>query len=93
MSISTDQVNSLASVLVALPSGENPVPAVRASFPQLAVARCSAEDMRDETPFHRAGDFDVFLVDTSSHCWRIIDEPATATGVILALRSQTDRRI
>ena len=87
MTISSDQVESLTSVLVALPSGENPVPAVRASFPQLAVSRCSADDMRDEIPFRRVGDFDVFLVDTSSHCWRIIDEPATATGVILALRS------
>lgn len=87
MTISIDQVESLASVLMALPSGENPVPAVRAGFPELAVSRCSADDMRDETPFRRVGDFDVFLVDTSSHCWRIIDEPATATGVILALRS------
>lgn len=87
MTISIDQVESLASVLMALPSGENPVPAVRAGFPELAVSRCSADDMRDETPFRRVGDFDVFLVDTSSHCWRIIDEPAIATGVILALRS------
>lgn len=84
--MSSDQMESLASVLVAVPSGENPVPAVRASFPELAVSRCSADDMRDETPFRRVGDFDVFLVDTSNHCWRIIDEPATATGVILARR-------
>ncbi|HAN56039.1 MAG TPA: hypothetical protein DCQ77_07575 [Betaproteobacteria bacterium] len=87
MTISMDQVENLASVLVALPSGENPVPIVRASFPELAVSRCDAADMRDETPFCRVGDFDVFLVDTSSHCWRIIDEPATATGLILAARS------
>lgn len=86
MTISADQVECLASVLVAVPAGENPVPRVRASFPELAVSRCDAADMRDETPFRRVGDFDVFLVDTSSHCWRIIDEPATATGLILAAR-------
>lgn len=86
MTISLEQVENLAGMLVALPSGENPVPAVRAGFPELAVSRCSADDMRDETPFRRVGDYDVFLVDTSSHCWRIIDEPATATGVILAAR-------
>lgn len=87
MAISMDQVENLASVLVALPSGENPVPVVRASFPGLTVSRCDAADLRDETPFRRVGDFDVFLVDTSSHCWRIIDEPTTATGLILAARS------
>lgn len=87
MTISLDQFENIASMLVALPSGENPVPAVRASFPELAVSRCAADDMRGETPFRHAGDFDVFLVDTSNLCWRIIDEPATATGLILAARS------
>ncbi len=86
MAISMDQVENLASVLVALPSDENPVPVVRAGFPELSVSRCSADDMRDETPFRRVGDYDVYLVDTSSHCWRIIDELAIATGVILAAR-------
>lgn len=86
MTISIDQFENIASMLVALPSGENPVHAVRASFPELAVSRCAADDMRGESPFLRAGDFDVFLVDTSKLCWRIIDEPATATGLILAAR-------
>jgi len=84
MTISFEQFKHIASVLVALPSGENPVPAVRASFPQLAVSRCAADEMRDETPFCHAGEFDVFLVDTSKICWRIINEPAAATGLILA---------
>lgn len=87
MAISLDQFENIASMLVAIPGGENPVPTVRASFPELAVSRCDAADMRGETPFCHAGDFDVFLVDTSKLCWRIIDEPATATGLILATRS------
>lgn len=87
MTISMEQVESLASMLAALPGGENPIPVVRAGFPELAVSRCSAEDMRDETPFRRVGDYDVYLINTSNHCWRIIDEPATATGVILAARN------
>ena len=84
MTITRDQVETLAGVLVGLPSGDNPVPAVRASFPDLSVTRCAADDMRDETPFCRIGEYDLFLVDTSNHCWHIIDEPAAATGIILA---------
>jgi hypothetical protein len=86
MTISIDQFESITSLLLAIPGGQNPVPAVRASFPELAISRCAADDMRGESPFLRAGDFDVFLVDTSQLCWRIIDEPAAATGIILAAR-------
>lgn len=86
MTISYEQFKHIASMLVQFPHGENPVPAVRASYPELAVSRCDADDMREETPFCRAGDFDVFLVDTSNLCWKIINEPATATGLILAAR-------
>ena len=87
MTISPRQFEHIASMLVALPSGKNPVLDVRASFPELAVSRCAADDMRGESPFLRAGDFDVFLVDTSKLCWHITDEPAAATGLILAARS------
>ncbi|MDA8328458.1 MAG: HCV capsid domain containing protein [Betaproteobacteria bacterium] len=84
MSILPEQLESLSTLLVTLSKGENPVPVVREQFPGLAVSRCSEEDMRDENPFLRAGNHDVFLVDTSNHCWRIVDELAAASGVILA---------
>ncbi len=84
MGILPEQLENLSALLVALPQGENPVPAVRSRFPDLSVSRCPDEDMRDEMPFLRKGNYDVFLVDTSNHCWRIVDELATASGVILA---------
>ena len=87
MTISREQFENIAGMLVKLPNGENPLPAVRASFPELTVTRCDADDMRDETPFCRAGDFDVFLVNTSNLCWKIINEPDAATGLILAARN------
>lgn len=86
MTISIDQFENIASMLLAIPGGENPVPTVRASFPELAISRCDADEMRGESPFLRAGDFDIYLVDTSNLCWRIIAEPAAATGIILAAR-------
>lgn len=86
MALTPDQVERLAALLVAVPTDANPVPAIRASFPELSVSRCDAVDMRGEAPFRRVGDFDVFLVDTSNHCWRIIDDPAAATGVVLSPR-------
>lgn len=84
MTISREQFENIAGMLLKLSDGENPLPAVRAGFPELTVTRCDADDMRDETPFCRAGDFDVFLVNTTNLCWKIINEPDTATGLILA---------
>ncbi len=84
MAIEAERIDELAALLLAVPAGGNPVPVVRASFPDLTVSRCDAADMRHETPYRRIGEFDVFLVDTSNHCWRMIDEPGVATGVILA---------
>jgi hypothetical protein len=89
MSILPEQLENLSALLVALPQGENPVPAVRSQFPKISVSRCTDEDMRDKIPFLRQGNYDVFLVDTSNHCWRIVDEPATASGVILAELKRT----
>ncbi len=87
MAISREQFEKIASTLLALPSGENPVPLVRANFPEITISRCDADDMRDETPFCRVGDFDVFMVNTINVCWEIINEPANATGIVLAARN------
>lgn len=87
MTISYEQFTNIARMLIGFPNGENPVPAVRASFPELAISRCDADDMRGESPFLRVGDFDVYLVDTSNLCWKIISEPTVATGLILAARN------
>lgn len=87
MAISKDQFEKIAAMLVTLPGGANPVQTVRASFPDLTVTRCDADDMRDETPFCRVGDYDVFLVGATNLCLKIINEPANATGLVLAARS------
>lgn len=84
MALSSQQIDGLAQLLAAAAPPANPVPQIRAGFPGLAVSRCDASDMRGETVFRRCGAYDVFLVDTSNHCWRIIDDPQQASGVVIA---------
>lgn len=86
MPLSPQQLDGLDQLLLSIPPELNPVPQVRARFPDLAVSRCDASDMRGEAPFRRAGEYDVYLVDTSSHCWRVIDDPHSAGGVLIAAR-------
>ncbi len=84
MVITRDQFEHIAGMLEQ--GGENPLVAVRERFPEVKLTRCDAEDMRDETPYHCVGSFDVFLVDTRNACWKIIDEFAEATALVISVR-------
>ncbi len=84
MAITPEQIDALAKLLEALPAEVNPVGAVRAAFPGWVISRCEADDMRDEAPYYRSGAYEVYLLDSQAHCWRMTDAPEAATGVILA---------
>jgi len=84
MALTPEQLDGVGQVLLTLAPAANPVAPIRAVYPQLPVSRCDASDMRGETAFSRAGGYDVYLVDTASHCWRIVDNLQEAGGVVLA---------
>jgi hypothetical protein len=84
MALTPQQLDGIGQLLVSLAPDINPLPALRASLPGLAVSRCDASDMRGETAFRLAGAYQVFLVDTASHCWRMVDNPDHASGVVIA---------
>ena len=84
MALTSDQLHGAAALLLATARGANPLAALRASLPGVAVTRCEADDMRGEAPWLRSGGYDLFLVDTASHCWRIVADPASASGIVLA---------
>ncbi|CAL1239779.1 hypothetical protein [Candidatus Methylocalor cossyra] len=57
---------------------------VRQRFPGLSLTRCEASDMGTETPVFETPELCVYLIDTSAHCVRITEDPAAATGLIVA---------
>jgi hypothetical protein len=59
---------------------------LRRKFPHLAWIRCDASDVT-ETPYRSFGLFDVHLLDSADHCAQITDDPARATGIVLAKRA------
>jgi hypothetical protein len=84
MTLSPEQLSGLERLLLAVDAGANPLPQIRAGFPGISVSRCDADDMRGESPYRHSGGYDLFLVDTSNHCWRIVDDPLAASGVVIA---------
>ena len=87
MSLSTQQLEVIAGVLMTTVPGANPLPALRRELAGVSLGRCEADDMSGETPFRRLPGFDVFLVDAASHCRRLVTDPMEASGVIVAARS------
>ena len=86
MALSTGQLDAIAHVLSQAVPGMSPLTALRAQIKGVSIAGCEADDMRGETPYRRLPSFDVFLVNASSHCWRLVADPEQASGVVVAAR-------
>ncbi|SIR46427.1 hypothetical protein SAMN05421829_11656 [Aromatoleum tolulyticum] len=84
MSVTAEQLAHVCTLLQRTGPAENPLPALRAALPGMVFTRCDASDMDGETPATRAGDYDLYLVDNSDHCWRITTDPQHAGGVVIA---------
>ncbi|SFI17988.1 hypothetical protein [Bradyrhizobium sp. cf659] len=59
---------------------------LRQKFPHLVWIRCDASDVT-ETPYRSFAEFDLHLLDSADHCAEITDDPARATGIVLARRA------
>lgn len=59
---------------------------LRAELPGVLVTGCDEEDMGNELPFRSTAGVHVHLVDGSSHCWTITNDPERATSILLARR-------
>jgi hypothetical protein len=66
-------------------AGHNGVQALRQRFPNLTFTACAAADVT-ETPLRSDGRFDLHLIDGRDHCWRMTDDLANATGVVVGER-------
>ncbi|MEW6132093.1 MAG: hypothetical protein AB1591_02860 [Pseudomonadota bacterium] len=73
--------------LLAEPAAGNPLGDFRKNFPGLSLTRCDAQDMSGEPAFREYTKYNLYLVDGRDHCWRITDDPGSATGIVLAVRN------
>ncbi|MDA8114349.1 MAG: hypothetical protein ACYCR3_04185 [Acidithiobacillus sp.] len=65
-------------------SGESVLPVLRMRFPGLPITQCPAGDVSDE-PFRTGEYFDLHLLDTRDHCWKVTSDSLAATGLLLAM--------
>lgn len=80
MSLSENDLTAIEQWLVA---GAGSTGDFRRCFPGLSFTRLDPADVRDETPARVCPPFAVYLVDGRAHCWRLTNDPAEATGIVL----------
>ncbi|MGJ4932530.1 hypothetical protein ACQR1I_08245 [Bradyrhizobium sp. HKCCYLS2038] len=86
MALAEQELNEIAQVLEQPDASQAAFAELRRRFPKLALTRCDASDVT-ETPYRSYAAFDLHLLDASDHCAGVTDDPAKATGLILAKRS------
>ncbi len=86
MALAAGELVEIEQALAAADAASSAYGALRRKFPHLAWIRCDASDVT-ETPFRSIGEFDLHLLDSADHCAEITNDPARATGVVLAKRA------
>jgi hypothetical protein len=64
--------------------------ALRETFTDIHFTHCSDDDIGVGRPVRSAEGFKLYLVDGRDHCLVLTDDPANATGVVLAEVEEQD---
>jgi hypothetical protein len=86
MALTPAQLGEIDAALATASADPQTIASLRQLAPGFAITRCDALDMRDETAFRIYASVALFLIDTRDHCWKITQDPARATGFVLAPR-------
>lgn len=84
--MSADDWAAIEGLLSAPDADASVLTQLRSRFSHLSWTRCDAADVV-ETPFRSYSRLDVHLLDSADHCSHITDDPARATGIVLAMRT------
>jgi len=85
MALAAHELTEIEQVLAAPDAAPQIFSNLRQRFPHLAWIRCDASDVT-EVPYRSFAVFDLHLLDSADHCAAITDDPARATGIVLAKR-------
>jgi hypothetical protein len=83
MGTNTEELAQIGAILAT--AGAPDITALRKQFPHLSFSKCDASDVI-EAPFSSYPGCDLHLLNGKDHCVQITNEPAEATGIILAFR-------
>jgi len=85
MGLAAEELTVIEQILSGSAVDGQVVADLRRQFPHLSWTRCDASDVA-EAPFRTYPGFDLHLLDAADHCVQLTEDPARATGIVLAQR-------
>lgn len=86
MCISTETMNKIELSLAEFHKlTNNPLSMLKECYPELSFVSMSDADI-PESPFRSLTDYNLYLLDGREHCVQLTNDPANATGVVVAYR-------
>jgi hypothetical protein len=78
------QLDGVGEFLSRHPLGESAVMELRQRYPEIHFTYCMDDDVVAATPLREADRFNLYLIDSRSHCLSFTQDPDVATGVVVA---------
>jgi hypothetical protein len=82
--ITEEQLDSISKLVKAGPISEQVVERLRSSFPDIHFTYCMDDDVVGAKPVLEDPTFNLYLVDSSSHCLALTQDLEAASGLVLA---------
>ncbi len=86
MGLTSEDLAEIDALLGASGADAQALASIRERFPRLSLTQCSPSEVDAETAFREYARFDLYLVDGGGHCWRLTQNPAEATGLVVVAR-------
>jgi hypothetical protein len=82
--ITQEQLNQISELVKSGPVSEQALERLRSSFPGIHFTYCMDDDVVGAGPVFEDPAFNLYLVDSSSHCLTLTRDLELATGLVLA---------
>lgn len=82
--ISAEQLQSVGNWLSTEAGNANLEQALRAAFPGVHFTFCLDDDVMSDNPVSELPGYRLYLVDSSSHCLCLTNDPQQASGLVVA---------
>lgn len=88
--IAEERLDQITEVVRRAGLNAETIGALREAFADLHFTHCSDDDIGFGQPVRAADGFNLYLVDGREHCLVLTNDPANATGVVLAEVEEED---
>ncbi len=82
--ITEEQLNHIGELVQGQPVSEQTVEGLRSSFPDIHFTYCMDDDVVSASPVFEDPAFNIYLVDSSSHCLSFTQDMDAASGLVIA---------